>query len=102
MKLVKLERIVPLPFDEIKEALGAARYVLFAEEGIKSGGIGEKLGAALSVSGCGAKYKIHALTDFVPQGSLSDLLEKYGFTPEALCDELTEFTGEETEAERDE
>ncbi|MBQ7714690.1 MAG: 1-deoxy-D-xylulose-5-phosphate synthase [Clostridia bacterium] len=102
VKLVKLERIVPLPFDEIKEALGAARYVLFAEEGIKSGGIGEKLGAALSVSGCGAKYKIHALTDFVPQGSLSDLLEKYGFTPEALCDELTEFTGEETEAERDE
>ncbi len=75
--LVVLNRIKPIPknaFDIIKSKI----EVYFFEEGLKSGGVGEKLGAMLLESGFRGKYKITAVNDeFVRQASISDLLKEY-------------------------
>ena len=84
VKVVRLKKINPLP--DLSDALGSADTVLFVEEGVKRGGVGEALGAVLA--GKVKEYKIHALTEFVPGGALPDLMEECGFTPSAIAETI--------------
>ena len=81
-KVIRLKKINPLP--DLTGVLKETDSVLFVEEGMKRGGVGEALGAALA--GKVKEYKIHALTEFVPCGALSDLMEEYSFTPPAIAE----------------
>ena len=52
--------------------------VFFFEEGIKSGGVGEKLGSMLLENGYKGEYIINAVNDeFVPHASVARLMKKY-------------------------
>ena len=93
VKVIRLKRIVPLDGALVEEELRTARRVLFVEEAIKSGGVGEKLAAAVAEKLPGVTVAIHALGEFVPNGSLSDLTEKYGFTAEKTEEKLEELCG---------
>ena len=75
--LVVLNKIKPIPenaFDIIK----SKNKVYFFEEGMKSGGVGEKLGSMLMENGFDGEYKITAVNNkFACQASISGLLEEY-------------------------
>ncbi len=75
--LIVLNQIKPVPtkaFDIILEK----KEVFFFEEGLKSGGVGEKLGSMLLENGFKGKYRITAVNDeFVRQAGISDLIKEY-------------------------
>jgi 1-deoxy-D-xylulose-5-phosphate synthase len=57
----------------------------FFEEGIKSGGIGERVGAMLLAEGYKGKYAVHAIDNkFVPQASVEGALKSCGLDAEAM------------------
>lgn len=89
VKVIRLSRVSPLP-EGVTEELQGARGVLFVEEGIERGGVGEALGAEIAKRGAGVRYKVHAINDLVPHGKLCELFEKYGFTEDSIRRELCE------------
>ena len=84
--VVLLSRIVPLPEDEVfRTLINAADRLLFAEEGMRSGGVGEALASAPWLRG---KYvDIRAVElPFLPHGSVGALTRLAGLDPESLAD----------------
>ncbi len=94
VKVIRLERVTPLP--DLTEELHGVKSVLFVEEGMMSGGAGERF-AAEAANPLGISCLIHAIEGVVPHGSLPDLMEKYGFTADRIGDELDALAGKETE-----
>ena len=93
VRVVRLDRIYPLDANDLLPLLTDAPLVLFAEEGIRSGGIGEKLGSLLSENGYGGRYAVRSVENrFVPGGDLPSLDALLGFTPEALAAFILENT----------
>lgn len=89
--LIKLVKVFPVDFDEIETAASSSEFLYLAEEGIKSGGICEKIVSGLAERGVYPKIKIHAVNGFVPHGSRRELFEKYGFTAEAFASDMEAF-----------
>ena len=90
VKIIKLNRIKPLPEKAVDAALGCKK-VLFFEEGMKNGGIGEKFGCNLLLKGYEGKYRLTAVEDeFVAHASVASLMEKYSMSPSAMARILTE------------
>ncbi|MBQ3136074.1 MAG: 1-deoxy-D-xylulose-5-phosphate synthase [Clostridia bacterium] len=82
--LVVLNQIKPIPSNAF-EIISKKKEVYFFEEGIKSGGVGEKLGSMLLENGFSGKYKITAVNDeFARQASISDLLKEYSLDTESI------------------
>ncbi len=90
-RIIRLKRVFPIAEDIFDKELGGIRSVLFVEEGIKSGGVGEKFASALAEHNVSMPVKIRALEGFVPNGSLSDLWDEYGLTPEKLSGEIARY-----------
>ena len=90
IKLIKLNKIKPIP----SEALGAAfdsKTVIFAEEGIKNGGAGEKFETLLYENGYKGKFIHIAVNDeFVSHASVSSQLKKYKLDSNSIFDLITE------------
>ena len=84
VKLIKLVKIYPLDKEALREELAGASALYFAEEGIESGGIGEKLSSFMSENHSGAKVKIRAATGFISHGALCDITENLGFVPSVI------------------
>lgn len=98
IRVVRLDRIYPLDPREILPLTADSPAVLFAEEGILSGGIGEKLAALLSENGYSGTVRIRAIRDrFVPGGDLASLETLLGFTPAALADWILESHTQKSE-----
>lgn len=88
--LLSLNQIKPVP-EEIFDILLSKKRIYFFEEGIRNGGIGEKLGSMLLERGYCGKYRIKAIDNkFVEQASVSELLSAYGLD----CEAMIEFMGE--------
>ena len=84
--VVLLSKIVPLPEDEaFRELIRSADRLLFAEEGMRSGGIGESLASSPWLGG---KFvDIRAVErPFLPHGSVGALTRLVGLDPESLAD----------------
>ncbi len=76
--VLKLNRIKPLEPACFSFCL-PFKDVLFFEEGIRSGGIGEHFGSLLGEQPFQGRYRIHAIEDrFVPQGDVPWLLAELG------------------------
>ena len=82
---IKAVRILPTPDHAVAELTAGARVVYFLEEGIASGGFGEKMAAHYAG---GAKTVIHAVEDFVPHGTREDLDRLCGFTQDEIAARL--------------
>lgn len=84
--VLKLNRVYPLP-DGVCEVLSNYRQVDFFEEGILSGGIGEKLAAELMEHSFRGEYHIHAVeNEFVPSANVTSAIKKCGLDSKSMYD----------------
>ncbi len=82
--LVVLNRIKPIP-ENAFEIIRSKKEIYFFEEGLKSGGVGEKLGSMLMESSFKGKYKITAVNDeFARQAGVSELLAEYSLDADSM------------------
>lgn len=90
-RVIRLYKLLPLNAEAAGCAAGDARTVYFLEEGIRAGGIGERLVAAFAQAGAaeGRHFGIRAIDNcFPPHGSNAKLFELLHFTPAQVADEL--------------
>ena len=81
----KLTVIHPLP-QGLCDALGGYRSILFAEEGVRGGGIGEHLAAALLERGCNASYRHIAVpNNGLTHASVDELRARFGLDAASLA-----------------
>lgn len=84
VKLIKLNRIVPIAPEAVAEAVGC-RQVFFFEEGTRRGGIGETFGCLLSEAGFRGEYVLRAIEDpFVAHAPMFRALEKLGLNAQGM------------------
>lgn len=99
IKLVKLHPIKEYAENLLCELSGAKR-IYFVEEGIKNGGISQKITSELAEKAHLPKILIRAVDACYPtHGSLAYLRRKYGFDSESIACELRTFASDGASAE---
>ena len=89
----KLVQIHPLPANL---TLDLSRYslLLFAEEGIDTGGIGQQLGFALQQLGWQGRYRLHAVNNQrLLHATVADLRKNLGLDAAALAEDILNCKG---------
>ena len=87
-RVISLKKLSPLPYDEIINALSDIKNIAFAEEGIKNGGIAQRLASLMAEKGEleGRKFRIKAIDGIFPQhGSNNQLYDLLGLSPEKIA-----------------
>jgi len=89
--LIKLVKIYPLDFETLSNAVDSSKLVYILEEGIKSGGIGEKIASYFS-----GKYGGNVIINAVDNecafhASLSELLEHFGMCAYHIVEEIENY-----------
>ena len=88
--LISLNRIKPLPENAV-DIMYTMKKVFFFEEGIRSGGIGEKTGFRLLERGYKGAFSLTAVNDrFVSQATVGELLHEYGLDAERIVNKISE------------
>ena len=91
--LIKLNKIKPLD-ESVCLHLKNAKHIIFAEEGIKSGGVGECFGSMLKENGVNAEFKHIAVEDeFVKQASVKSQLKHYRLDADSIVEEVNKLNG---------
>lgn len=85
--LIKLLRVFPIPAEDLLPLLRNAKNIYLLEEGFEQGGFAQKIAALLRDK----NVKIHAVSDFIAHGELSELYELCGFTKEQLAQAFCEW-----------
>lgn len=91
VRIVCITRFNSLPSKEISEILTDTNNIVFAEEGIKNGGIAQRLFADMAEFGFadGKRLVIKAIDGFFPQhGSNKQLLKTMNLSPEGIASEI--------------
>lgn len=84
LKLVKLNRIIPIDPEAISAVL-SCRSVYFFEEGIEAGGIGERFSFLLYQAGFTGKYDLTAIKDpFIRHAPMFYSLEQLGLNAKGI------------------
>ncbi|MCD7776185.1 MAG: 1-deoxy-D-xylulose-5-phosphate synthase [Firmicutes bacterium] len=100
--IVKLIKIHPLDRDKILSFVGGAPIVFVIEEGMKAGGIGEKIASLISEAGTGTRVVTFAIEDeFIPHGDRSSLLKLLGLDSETVIARAEKILASECEGTRD-
>ncbi len=88
--LVKLVKVYPVDFETIENAVSNAKVVYLLEEGIKSGGIAEKISSHL----CGifdGKIIINAVeNECAFHATIDELMEHFGMTSARIVEEISQ------------
>ena len=88
VRVLKLGRIKPIDPAAV-DAILHSQKILFFEEGVRSGGIGESFALMLLERGFAGQYSLTAVPDcFVPQASVSAQLRRYGLDTEGIRGKL--------------
>ena len=88
VKVLKLNRIKPIDEEAIDSVIGA-KSIFFFEEGVRSGGIGEKFAATLLQKGYKGSYSLTAVEDcFVKQAKVPDLIKMHGLDSESMAKKI--------------
>lgn len=82
-KVVRLAQVMPIDFDALAAATRGAKLIYVLEEGVKAGGVGEKIAAH-----DGARTFVRAIEGFVPHGDVASLDKLLGFDPESVASEI--------------
>ena len=96
VRVISITRLSPLPIDELVYKLNDINNIVFAEEGIKNGGVGQRLCSAMAEKGVlkNKNFKIKAIDNVFPQhGSNDELLNLLSLSPRDIAKELLEFEG---------
>jgi len=92
VSILKLNVISPLPEEAVK-LLSDFKTVMFAEEGIKSGGIAEQMLADAVETGFRGNYVIRAIdSNVVRQACVADQLAMFGLDAESIYCKLKELS----------
>ena len=84
-RTVCLDRIKPIDSMAVSAVLDC-RQVIFVEEGVQAGGIGEHYGALLAEGGFRGQYRIRAVGDvFLGQASVCESFQDCGLDALSLC-----------------
>lgn len=90
--VVRVSRLMPLPINEILEALRGIKFVYILEEGMRRGGFAERLSAHFIEREYHPHTVIHAVNgEFVPHGSTDELFRRFGFVPSEIASRLDRF-----------
>ncbi len=90
IKIIKLNRILPLP-TEAFEAVLDCNKVFFFEEVVRSGGIGERFALNLLERGFMGRFSLNAVDDcFVRHASISTQLHEFGLDFEGIYKTIRE------------
>ena len=90
---LRLIRISPIPEEALRTSLSYKRVVFF-EEGILQGGIGERFGAALLEMGYSGGFEVVGVDgQFVPAGTVAQQLELFGLDRASMSARLTNLPG---------
>ena len=78
VKIIKLNKIIPISEGAVSSVLGASR-VFFFEEGVRSGGIGERFASAMLSVKNTSDFILTSFPDsFIKQGKTESILKQYG------------------------
>lgn len=98
IKLVKLNRIIPLDQQAVKAAQ-SCRWVFFFEEGVRQGGIGERFGCELLENGYRGRYILRAVdSPFIEHAPMFRALEQLGFSVAGMVGTILKTLGKEAAA----
>lgn len=87
-KVLKLNRIKPIDEGAVEAVLGA-KNIFFFEEGVRSGGAGEKFAATLLQRGYKGNYDLTAVEDcFVKQAKVSELIKMYKMDSVSMAEKV--------------
>lgn len=93
--VLKLLRLLPFCEEAVEQAM-QAEYVLFAEEGIESGGIGQMFGSRLLENGFQGHYRVLAVHDrFVEQATPDRALALCGLDTQSMVQTCTQWMKEQ-------
>ena len=93
MDWLRLVRISPIPEEALRTSLSYKRVVFF-EEGILQGGIGERFGAALLEMGYSGGFEVVGVDgQFVPAGTVAQQLELFRLDRASMAARLTNLPG---------
>ena len=88
VNLLKLGLVKPIPEEAVKAA-AAYRTVVFFEEGIRHGGVGEDFCSLLCASGWKGSFSLIAVEDrFVPHASVDSALARLGLDAKGMYETL--------------
>ena len=92
LRVVKLNRVAPLDGDGICRALDGVKRVVAAEDQLRAGAVGERLGALLLERGAGIeKYALRNAGEALPaQGSTAQLRHVLGLDAEGMAQAVRE------------
>jgi 1-deoxy-D-xylulose-5-phosphate synthase len=99
IRLIKLVKVYPLDLSEMLPLLQQPELVYILEEGVKSGGIGEKLAAAIAQDEQinPGKLRIRAIENpLMEQGDLTSLYDCCGFLPGQIATEIAKIVEKKT------
>ncbi len=89
VSVCKLNRVKPIP-DRLIDELMTFDTVIFYEEGVRSGGVAETIGARLVEAKFSGDYRIFAIDDgFVPHMTTDSAFAKYGFDVDSIYNLVT-------------
>ena len=89
--VLKLNVIYPIDIVAVKESLNF-KHIIFFEESMLSGGIGEKFGSCLVQEDYQGSYLIKAINDeFVTHATVDSQLKKYNFDIDGIKSEISKL-----------
>ncbi len=88
VKIIKLVKVFPLDEDAIVKELDGAAILYFTEEGVESGGIGEKVGALVARRMPGVRFGLRAASGFIPHGDIASIMNSLGFVSDTMEHDL--------------
>ncbi|MDP4153566.1 MAG: 1-deoxy-D-xylulose-5-phosphate synthase [Bacillota bacterium] len=87
--IVALLQIKPVDYDRLFDLTGRAKTICFVEEGMRSGGVGEKTGIELYNRGYKGEYKLLAVDEtFVHQATVQEQYEMCGLDGKSISKAL--------------
>ncbi|MDD2955231.1 MAG: 1-deoxy-D-xylulose-5-phosphate synthase [Oscillospiraceae bacterium] len=93
VQVCRLKQVLPFPQKALETALGK-REVWFAEEGIKTGGIGQLMGSGLLENGFEGRFFLRAVEGFVPQSTEAEAMMAVGLDEGSLAKWIGDKNGE--------
>ena len=88
--VIKLVRLYPLNAEQILHLTRTAKLVYVLEEGIRSGGVGEKLAAVYAREGASARVIVRAIDGYLPHGDQKSLAELSRLTAKDVAMDVLE------------
>ena len=90
VRVISITKLSPVS-DEIYTAVSGMNKIIFAEEGIKNGGIAQRFGSVLGEKGLlkNCRYTIRAIDGLFPQhGSNNQILESLDLTAQSIAEQI--------------